>query len=140
MTAKQFLRRAREIDRRIDAATERAERLRARLEAGRMSKITGQPRGGTQDWTVTADMLIEYEREINSRVREMCRLKRLAQEAIDRIEEPRLREVLELYYVCGYTWARVAETMGITERWALILHGRALLRVKVPEEISRSSL
>ena len=140
MTAKQFLRRVRDIDRRIDAATERAERLRARLEAGRMSNITGQPRGGVLDWTATADRLIELERDINARIREMCRLKRLAQEAIDAIEEPKLREVLELYYLSGYTWARVAETMGITDRWVRILHGRALLRVQVPKEIQRSSL
>ena len=31
MTAKEFLRRARTIDRRVDEATERVERLRARL-------------------------------------------------------------------------------------------------------------
>lgn len=140
MTAKEFLRRARTIDRRVDEATERVERLRARLESGRMSSITGMPRGGAGDWTVTADRLIEYEREINSRVREMCRLKRLAQEAIDAIEEPRMREVLELYYIDSFSWRQVAETMGITERWALILHGRALLRVRVPKEISGSSL
>ena len=36
MTAKEFLRRAREVDRRVDEATERAERIRAKLEAGRM--------------------------------------------------------------------------------------------------------
>ena len=135
MTAKQFLRRVRDIDRRIDTATERAERLRARLEAGRMSRITGQPRGGAQDWTGTADMLIEYEREINSRVREMCRLKRLAQEAIDAIEEARLREVLELYYLSGYSWKQVADTMHLDERWVYRLHGRALQMVKVPEEV-----
>ena len=135
MTAKQFLRLARDSDRRIDAATERAERLRTRLEAGRMSRITGQPRGGAQDWTVTADTLIELERDVNSRVREMCRLKRLAQEAIDRIEEPRLREVLELYYLAGYSWKQVSDTMHLDERWVYRLHGRALLMVKVPEEV-----
>ena len=41
MTAKEFLRMARGADRRIDKAQERVERLRARLEAGRMSRITG---------------------------------------------------------------------------------------------------
>lgn len=135
MTAKEFLRRARSIDRRVDEATERVDRLRAKLEAGRMSTITGQPRGGASDWTETADRLIEYERGLNSRVREMCRLKRLAQEAIDAVEDARLRELLELYYIDGYSWQRVAELMHLDKRWVFRLHGRALMRVKVPAEI-----
>ena len=136
MTAKEFLRRARNVDRRIDAATERVERIRARLEAGRMSQITGQPRGGAKDWTETADRLIEFERDVNARIREMCRLKRLAQEAIDRVEEARLREVLELYYIDGYSWEQVAQRMGYDRRWVTRLHGMALQRIEVPEEIN----
>ena len=135
MTAKEFLRRARNIDRRIDEATERVERLRARLEAGRMSRLTGMPRGGGEDWTETADRLIELERVVNARVRDMCRVKRLAIEAIDRVEEARLREVLELYYIDGYSWTKVAETMQLDQRWVFRLHGKALQKVKVPEEV-----
>lgn len=135
MTAKEFLRRARSVDRRIDEATERVERIRARLEAGRMSSVTGMPRGGAQDWTATADRLIELERDVNARIREMCRLKRLAQEAIDRVEEARLREVLELYYIDGYSWAQVAQRMDYSEVQIWRLHGIALQRVKVPEEV-----
>lgn len=134
MTAKEFLRRARNVDRRIDEATERVERLRARLEAGRLSSVTGMPRGGSSDWTATVDSLIELEQRVNARVREMCRLKRLAQEAIDRVEEARLREVLELYYIDGYTWEQVAERMHYSRRNVTTLHGVALRKVKVPDE------
>lgn len=134
MTAKEFLRRARSIDRRVDEATERAERLRARLEAGRMSSLTGMPRGGAQDWTDTADRLIALERRVNERIREMCRLKRLAMDAIDRVDDSRMRELLELYYIDGMTWEQVAERMSYDVRWIYRLHGRALMRVHVPEE------
>ena len=140
MTAKEFLRRARGVDRRVDEATERVDRLRAKLEAGRMSSLTGMPRGGSGDWTQTADRLIELEQRVNARIRELVRLKHAAMDAIDRVEDARQREVLELYYIDGYKWDQVAERMGITDRWALILHGRALLAVKVPKEISGSSL
>ena len=133
MTAKEFLRRARNIDRRVDEATERVERIRARLEAGRMSSVTGMPWGGVQDWTATADRLIELEKDVNARIREMCRLKRLAQEAIDRVEEARLREVLELYYIDGFSWKQVAQRMHLDESWVFRLHGRALQRIEVPE-------
>ena len=140
MTAKEFLGRARSVDRRVDEASERVERLRERLEAGRMSRLTGMPRGGSGDWTQTADRLIELEQAVNARTRELVRWKLAAIDAIRQVEEPRLAEVLELYYIDGFTWGQVAQRMGITERWALILHGRALTLVKVPKEICGSSL
>ena len=136
MTAKEFLRTVRNIDRRVDEATERVERLRARLEAGRMSRITGMPRGGSSDWTVTADRLIALEAAVNRRVRDLCRLKRQGMEAIDAVEDARLREVLELYYLDGFTWEQVAERMELDVRWVYRLHGRALMRIRVPEEVS----
>jgi DNA-directed RNA polymerase specialized sigma24 family protein len=140
VTAKEFLRRARDVDRRVDEAQERAERLRAKLESGRMSGLTGMPRSGGADWTETADKLIELERVVNARTRELVRWKLAAIDAIRSVEEPRLSEVLELYYIDGLTWEQVAQRMGITERWALILHGRALLLVTVPKDIPGSSL
>ena len=135
MTAKEFLRRARTVDRRVDEAHERVERLRARLEAGRISQITGLPRGGASDWTETADRLIELERRVNARIRELVRWKLMAMDAIDQVEEARLREVLELYYIDGLTWEQVAERMGYVVRQIYRLHGVALLKVKIPEEV-----
>ena len=134
MTAKEFLRRARSIDRRVDEAQERVDRLRARLETGRMANLSGMPRGGSRDWTETADRLIELEQRVNAQIREMVRLKLAAMDAIDAVEEARLREVLELYYIDGLTWDKVAETMQLDRRWVTRLHGRALLQIKVPEE------
>lgn len=136
MTAKEFLRQARSVDRRVDAAQERVERLRARLEAGRMSRLTGMPRGGVQDWTETADRLIELERVVNARIRDMCRLKRLAIEAIDSADFARSvhRDVLELYYIDGYSWEEVAKALHYDKSWVLRLHGQALLKVKAPED------
>ena len=135
MTAKEFLRRARDVDRRVDEATERVERIRARLEAGRLSSITGLPRGGGADWTRTADRLIELEQAVNERVREMVRWKLAAIDAIRGVEEPRLAELLELYYIDGLTWEQVAERMTLDLRWVYRLHGRALMMVRVPEKM-----
>ena len=134
MTAKEFLRRARSVDRRVDEATERVERIRARLEAGRMSSVTGMPRGGAKDWTETADRLIELEQRVNARIRELVRWKHAAMDAIDRVDDARQREVLELYYIDGYTWEQVAQRMGLSDRHVKRLHGIALLRVRVTKE------
>lgn len=140
MTAKEFLRQIRTVDRRIEETAERLQRIRARLESGRMSNLTGMPRGGGVDWTEAADRVIELERRLQAQISEMCRQKQAAIEAIDRVEEARLRELLELYYLDGYTWEQVAERMDISDRWALSLHGRALKQVTIPEEFLRSSL
>ena len=139
MTAKEFLRRARMVDRRVDELTERLDRIRARLEAGRLSSVTGMPRGGSADWTATADRLIELEQRVNRQTRELVRWKLAAIDAIDAVEEDRLREVLELYYIDGFSWRQVSERMGLDERWVFRLHGRALLCVKVPEEVDKNA-
>lgn len=133
MTAKEWLRQVRTIDSRIDATIERLERMRARLEAGRMSNLSGMPRGGAIDWTVTADMVIDLEKRLNAEIREMCRTKQAALDAIDAVEEANLREVLELYYLDGYTWDQVAQTMGYDVRQVYRLHGVALQRIKTPD-------
>jgi len=91
------------------------------------------PRGGSGDWTATADKLIELEQRVNARIRELVRLKHAAMDAIDRVEDARQREVLELYYIDGYKWEQVAERMGLDERQVFRLHGRALQRIEVPE-------
>jgi len=138
LTAKEFLRRARSVDRRVDEAQERVQRLRARLEAGRMSSVTGMPRGGGSDWTETADRLIELEQVVNQRTRELVRWKLAAIDAIRSVEEPRLAEVLELYYIDGLTWEQVAHRMALDLRWVYRLHGRALTKVRVPEGMEGS--
>ena len=136
MTAKEFLRRARDVDRRVDEAQERVDRLRARLEAGRLSRVTGMPRSGGADWTETADRLIELERRVNARTRELVRWKLAAIDAIDQVEEGRLREVLELYYLDGFSWQQVAQRMELSDRHVQRLHGIALLQVRVPKEFA----
>ena len=134
MTAKEFLRQARNIDRRVDETIERAERVRARLESGRLSRLTGLLRGGSSDWTLTADRLIELEQRVNDQTRKLVRLKLAAMDAIKAVEEPRLCEVLELYYIDGFDWEYVAQRMAVDIRSVFRWHGKALLRVKVPEE------
>ena len=135
MTAKEFLRQARYIDRRIDAAIERRERMRARLETGRRSTLTGMPRGGAHPWTDLADRMIDLDRRLDEQIRRMVRLKLAAVDAIAAVEDARMREVLELYYLDGFTWEQVAERMKYDVRWIYRLHGKALLEVRVPEGV-----
>lgn len=136
MTAKEFLSQAWRIDERIESRLEEIERLEARLESVRMASITGMPRGGASDWTDTANRVIDLKNRISAEMGELCRVKRLVNDAIDAVEDARYRRVLELRYRNYYTWERIAETMDYDSRWVRRLHASALACVVVPESFA----
>lgn len=136
MTAKEFLSKAWRIDRRIERKIEERERLQSRLTAGRMSSLTGMPRGGGYDWTDAAAQVLRLTEQIDDEINRLCTVKRLVNEAIDAVEDSKYRQVLELRYRNYLTWEEIAEDMGYETRWVYELHGRALLRVTVPEDFA----
>ena len=134
MTAKEYLSQARQIDQRIEARCEERDRLLSRLTTGRMTHLTGMPRGGGYDWTDAVSKLVELEREIGQEIMDLCRLKREINETIDRVEDMTYRRLLELRYRNYMRWDDIADAMGYDVRWVYILHGRALREVRVPGE------
>lgn len=127
MTAKEYLGRARWIDRRIEETRERLQRLRAQLE-GRVSCLNGMPGGGR--YVDRKDEMVDVELRLERQIRDMCRIKDEVVEAIEGVPDPICREVLELYYLDGLPWSRVAERMHYTVRNVQILHGKALQQVQ----------
>ena len=73
---------------------------------------------------------MELTRDIDGEIRELCRVKREVREAIDSVEDLRLRRVLELRYRSYMTWEQIAQEMGYELRWVYELHGRALLQIR----------
>lgn len=136
MTAKDFLMLAWQIDKRIERKIEERERIEARLNAGRLSNLSGMPRGGGYDWTDTAAKVMSLTEQIDAEIGKLCRVKRLVNDAIDAVPEMKYRRVLELRYRNYLTWEKIAEEMQYELRWVHELHGRALLRVRVPEEFA----
>ena len=78
----------------------------------------------------------EHEIDMHERHVETLTDERLGA-AIRAVEDDRLSEVLELYYIDGFTWDQVAERMGLDKRWVFRLHGRALMMINVPKEMER---
>lgn len=136
MTAKEFLSLAWRIDGRIERRIEERERLDTRLKSGRLSNISGMPRGGQYDWTNAADSIVEMDRRIGDEINELCRIKRLVNEAIDAVDDLRYRQVLEMRYRNYMGWEKIAEAMEYDPRHVQRLHGEALLCVVVPEEFA----
>lgn len=125
MRAKDYLNRARRIDRRIGETRERLKRMREQLEG-----IARSP--GGKPWTDYVDSMIDLERRMNRQVGELCGVKMEVMDAIETVEDGVLREVLELYYLDGLSWAEVAGRMHYSIRNVQILHSKALGRVRVP--------
>lgn len=146
MTAKEFLSQAWYIDKRIDRKLneierldEKRERIRAKLTAGRVSNLSGMPRGGGYDWTDGVEAAMQTDAAIKDavaairqEVMQLCRIKREVCEAIDAVEDMRYRSVLELRYRNYMTWEAIADDLGYDVRNVYKLHGKALLALKVP--------
>lgn len=130
MTAKEYLGRARRIDRRIAETRERLARMRAQLE-GRVSQLSGVP-GSRTRWADRADDMIDVQLRLEEQIREMCRVKLSVMDAIEGVSDPVCREVLELYYLDGLSWEGVADRMHYSVRNVQILHGKALGLVSFP--------
>jgi len=136
MTAKEFLGLAWRIDGRIEHRIEERERLNSRLTSGRLTNLSGMPRGGQYDWTNAADSVVEMDKQIGEEINELCRIKRLVNEAIDAVEDWRYRQVLEMRYRNYMGWDKIAEELEYDPRHVQRLHGEALLEVRVPKEFA----
>jgi len=134
LTAKEFLSRAWQIEKRIDARIDERERLESLLTSPRTAKLTGMPRGGGGDWTNAVIAVSDLNAVIVGEIETLCRIKREVIEAIDAVEDTRYKRLLELRYRCYMPWESIAAEMGYTLRNVHELHGKALQRVRVPKE------
>lgn len=135
MTAKEYLMQAWRIEDRIESRIEERERLEARLTSPRGSNLTGMPRGGSSDWTNAVIAISELTATINAEIVELFRVKRQVNDAIEAVEDSRYRRILELRYRNYMTWEAIANATGYALRNVYELHGKALLRVRVPKKV-----
>ena len=131
MTVKEYMLQAWRIDERIDDKIEELERIRSRIESAKGSSYSDMPRGGVGDWTDAVSSIIEIESDIKAEIMELCRIKRMVNEAIESVSDMRYRRVLELRYRNYMSWDEIASRMGYTLRNVHYLHGMALLRVRI---------
>lgn len=134
MTPKEYLSRYREIDREIDGKINQLEQLREKA-----MRITTEPAedgipgavssAGDRLGDVVAK-IVDLETEINVAVDRLVDTKREILGTISRINDPTLRNLLELRYINGCTFEQIAERMPYSWRQVIRLHGLALLKVK----------
>lgn len=124
MTAKQWLNRARRIDREIRTLEEVITSTRERLESVTQS-YSGDGAQSTKD-PHKFDRLVELESLVNEKINEQIQIKTEILEAISQIRDRRQRIVLTEYYLNMKTWEQVAVEINYSWRQVMNIHGRAL--------------
>ena len=124
MTAKQWLNRARRIDREIRALEEVISSTRKRLESVTQS-YSGDGAQSSKD-PHKFDRLVELESLVNEKIDEQIQIKTEILEAISQVRDRRQRIVLTEYYLNMKTWEQVAVEINYSWRQVMNIHGRAL--------------
>lgn len=136
MTAKEWLQSAPKLDRRIDRKIEQLERLKSLAERV-TTTISDMPRGTSPDphrsETVRLN-IIEMESDINADIDRLVDLKRAICREINGLDRQEYQDVIEMRYLNGYDWDKIAQEMHYTKRWTLKLHGQALLKIRTPKD------
>lgn len=132
MTPKQYLSRARTLDGEINSKLEQIARLKAQLTRCTQA-FSGTPGGGPHDWTDTVARIVGLEAEINADINRLIDLKQEIKAAIEAVDNPTYRQLLELRYLCGMSWQRIADEMHYDRKSVWRIHGRALNAIELPE-------
>lgn len=124
---KEYLWRYKTSDNEIDDLLREKERIMSKLT--RMTpSISGMPGncGGADRVTDGISKLIDLEKEIDKKVDKLVDLRREIVSYIDAVDSSAQRRLLQLRYIHGMTWERVAVEMGYERMQVWRLHGKAL--------------
>ena len=128
MTVKEYLGQAYRIDQRINSKLEQVGSLRA-LAAKATSTISDMPHSGSRNVQSMEGIIvkiIDLENEINADIDTLVDLKREIVGIIKAIDNPEYQTLLELRYLCFFSWEKVAVEMDYDLRYLHKLHRKAL--------------
>ena len=128
---KTYLNRAYKTELRINNKLEQLERLRALAEktTTTLSDMPKAPVGENKGENILV-RIIDMENEIKRDINHLLDTKEGVQKAIKAVEEPELRLLLELRYLCYRSWGEIAEEMNYDEKYLHKLHSKALFSLK----------
>ena len=139
----EYLRQGLTLDMQIDAGFERIQQLRALAE--RRTTVYGREKvsgSGAMDHRMdVVARIVDAERELDEWIDRLIVLRSQIQATISRLQDGRMRTLLELRYLNGHSWEVIAERMGYSTRNIYNLHNAALKAVAplVAEEEGRAA-
>ena len=131
MTAKEYLSRARRLDKRIDANNEEIMRLRAYAERA-TSSYSATRVGGTDQRSKlerAIERIDELERRIKDDTNDCITARRDIRDAINNVDKPDERLLLQLRYLNGKKWEEIAVEMNYSWRQVHNIHSVALQKI-----------
>jgi len=131
MTAKEYLRRYRETNQRIDSKLDEIAHLREL--ATKLSPTAEISRNGDISDKVgkTAAKIVDLQQEINAEIDDIRRIRAEIEETIATVDDADCRLLLSLRYINGYSWRRIAAKMAYSEDNVKgYLHQKALRKVE----------
>lgn len=111
------------------------EQLTAQRAALR-SKSGAVPDGlphGTEPGDVTGETalkVMELSEVISAKIAELIALRWDIEEAVNKLEDTRDRQLIRKRYIEGKTWELIAVEMNYTWRWTLELHDRIIRKIE----------
>ena len=78
--------------------------------------------------------MVDLENDINESIDFLVDLKREISKLIEELPEVTLRTVLELRYLCFYSWDRITEEMGFSRPHVFRLHDKAIKMLKISKD------
>lgn len=128
MTAKQYLNRARRIDKEIEALLRMVQATRESLESITQN-YAGDITTGTKN-PHKFDRLVELESLVDKKVDELIDMKAEILTTIAQLKDNRQRIILTEYYLEMKTWEQVAVDMNYSWRQIMNIHGYSLQEVQ----------
>ena len=130
MTAKEYLRRAGIMDRKINLDLRRLEELRdlsTKLSGGSFEQSFNPNKAQEATFAKTMDRIIDLERKITEEIDAYVDFKETALGMIREVPDFDQRELLEMRYVGQMSWEEISARSGRSLRSVYRIHGMALL-------------
>ena len=133
MNAKEYLKQAFYLDKRINSKLEQVESLNglATKATTTLSDMPKDPNKGTSRLGDTIAKIIDLQEEINRDIDKLVDLKTEIVRTIKKIEDKELQVVLEKRYLCFESWERIAVEMNYSIQHIFRLHSKALKNIVI---------
>ena len=131
MTAKEYLLQAYLLEERIDSKLEQVEALRS-LATKSTAIIRSHP-GGSGDGDFmenTIIKIVDMEREITAEMERLMDLKQEITGTIKQVDDPALRTLLELRYLCYRNWPEIMSAMHCANTTIHRMHRNGLKKIE----------
>lgn len=137
MTSKEYLGQAYRLDQRINSKIEQVENL-SLLATKCTTTISDMPKNPNRGGSRMEDSIvkiIDLQEEINQDIDALVDLKAEIVGVIKAVKHTEHQTLLELRYLCFYTWEQIAVTMNYGIDNIFKLHRRALANIELPTSL-----